>query len=103
MLPLPYQGDKDIGLTKSLKINLNKHLPNTLRRNLNLLVKSLALNLMLRIGPNLNTNMPLFILVNVLNRIVLIMVLVNLLGGSIISNSWIMVVESKYPIFLDML
>ena len=68
MLPLPYQGDKDIGLTKSLKINLNKHLPNTLRRKLNLLVKSLALNLMLRIGPNLNTNMALFILVNVLNQ-----------------------------------
>ena len=28
MLLLPYLGDKGIGLTKSLKRNLNKHLPN---------------------------------------------------------------------------
>ena len=28
MLLLPYQRDKDIGITKSLKRNLNKHLPN---------------------------------------------------------------------------
>ena len=31
MLFLPYQGDKEIGLTKSLKINLNKYLPNNVK------------------------------------------------------------------------
>ena len=31
MLLLPYKGDKGIGLTKSLKINLNKDLPNNVK------------------------------------------------------------------------
>ena len=31
MLLLPYQGDKGIGLTKLLKINLNKHIPNNVK------------------------------------------------------------------------
>ena len=31
MLLLPYQGDKDIGLIKSLKKKLNKHLPNNVK------------------------------------------------------------------------
>ena len=47
---------------------------------LHLLVKILALNLMLRMGPNLNINKMLFVLVKVQNRIVLIIILVNLLG-----------------------
>ena len=54
----------------------------TLRHKLHLQVKNLALNLMLKIGPNLNKNM-LFILVNVQNRIVLMLILVNLLGESL--------------------
>ena len=81
MLLLPNQGDKDIGLTKSFKRNLINIFLITLRRKLHLLVKNLALNSMLRIGPNLNTNM-LFILENVQNRIVLIIILINLLGES---------------------
>ena len=81
MLLLPNQGDKGIGLTKSFKRNLINTFLITLRRKLHLLVKNLALNSMLRIGPNLNTNM-LFILVNVQDRIVLIITLVNLLGES---------------------
>ena len=31
MLLLPYQGDKCNGLTKLLKINLNKHIPNNVK------------------------------------------------------------------------
>ena len=31
MLPLPYQGDKGIGLTNSLKRNSNKHLPSNVK------------------------------------------------------------------------
>ena len=31
MLLLPYEGDKGIGLTKSLKRNLNKYLPNNVK------------------------------------------------------------------------
>ena len=31
ILLLPYQGEKDIGLTKSLKRNLNKHLSNNVK------------------------------------------------------------------------
>ena len=31
MLRLPYQGDKGIGLTKSLKRDLNKHLPKNIK------------------------------------------------------------------------
>ena len=31
MLLLPYQGDKDINLTKMLKRNLDKHLPNNVK------------------------------------------------------------------------
>ena len=31
MLLLPYQGDKGIGLTKSLKKNLNNDLPNNVK------------------------------------------------------------------------
>ena len=81
MLLLPNQGDKGIGLTKSFKRNLINTFLITLRRKLHLLVKNLALNSMLRIGPNLNTNM-LFILINVQDRIVLIIILVNLLGES---------------------
>ena len=58
MLFLPSQGDKDNGLTKSLK-KINKHFPTTLKCKLHLLVKNLGLDLMLRIGQNLNTNMTL--------------------------------------------
>ena len=76
MLLLPCQGDKGIGLTKSLKRNSN------LRRKLHLLVKNLGLNLMLRIEPNLNTKIMLFILVNVQKRTVPIITMVNLLGES---------------------
>ena len=46
--------------------------------------------------------MMLLILVNVQNRIVLIIILMNLLGDSL-SELYIMVVEIKNPIFLDML
>ena len=83
MLLLRYQGDIGIGLTKSLKINLDKHLLITLRRKLHLLVKSLSLNLMLRIVPNSSTNIMLFILVHVQNRTAAIIILVNLLGESL--------------------
>ena len=83
MLLLRYQGDTGIGLTKSLKRNLDKHLLITLRRKLHLLVKSLSLNLMLRIGPNSSTNIMLFILVHVQYRTAAIIILVNLLGESL--------------------
>ena len=83
MLLLRYQGDIGIGLTKSLKRNLDKHLLITLRRKLHLLVKSLSLNLMLRIGPNSSTNIMLFILVHVQYRTAAIIILVNLLGESL--------------------
>ena len=81
MLLLPYQGDK--GIEPNLKKNSISIFLITFRHKLHLLVKNLALYLMLRIGPNLNTNMTLFILVNVQNRIVLIIILVNLLGESL--------------------
>ena len=65
MLLIPYQGHKGIGLTKSLKRNLISIFLITLRRKLLLPVKNLALNLILRLGPNLNTSMTPFILVNI--------------------------------------
>ena len=83
MLLLPYQGDIGISLTKSLKRNLDKHLLITLRRKLHLLIKSLSLNLMLKVGPNSSTNIMLFILVHVQNRTAVIIILVNLLGESL--------------------
>ena len=54
-----------------------------LRCKLHLLVKNIALNLMLRIGPNLSMNMMLFILINVQKRTALIIILVNLLEDQI--------------------
>ena len=61
MLLLSYQGDKGIDLTRSLKINYQISIfLITLRHKLHLLVKNLALHLMLRTEPNLNTNMMLF-------------------------------------------
>ena len=81
MLLLPCQGDEGIDLNKVLRRNLNKHLPNNDKTQI--LFKKLALNLMLRIGPNLNTNITFFLLVNVQRRIVLIIILVNLLGESL--------------------
>ena len=80
MLLLPYQGDKDINLTKMLKRNLDKHLPNNVKMQVTFTGQKP--NLMLRIGPNLNTNM-LFIFVNAQERTVLIITLVNLLEGSL--------------------
>ena len=81
MLLLPYQGDKDISLTKMLKRDLDKHLPNKVKMQVTFTGQKL--NLMLRIGPNLNKNMMLFILVNAQERTVLIITLVNLLEGSL--------------------
>ena len=84
MLLLPYQGDKGTGLTKSLKIKLKISIfLLTFRHNLHFGVNNVAPNLMLRIKPNLNINMTLFILENVQNRIVLITLLVNLPGESL--------------------
>ena len=73
-----------------------------LRRKLHLQVKNLALNLMLRVRLNLNTNMVFFWGGNVQNRIVLIIILVNLPEESL-SELQIMVVEIKNPNFLDVL
>ena len=73
-----------------------------LRRKLHLQVKNLALNLMLRVRLNLNTNMVFFWGANVQNRIVLIIILVNLPEESL-SELQIMVVEIKNPNFLDVL
>ena len=83
-----------------LKRDLDKHLPDNVKMQVTFTGQKL--NLMLRIGPNLNKNMMLFILVNAQERTVLIITLVNLLEGSL-SELQIMVVEIKNLIFLDML
>ena len=80
MLLLPYQGDKGIRLTKSLKIDLNKDLPNNVKTQVTFTLKNLALNLMLRTGPNLNAKHDVIYFGKFQNRIVLIIILVNLLG-----------------------
>ena len=77
MLLLPYEGDKGIGLTKSLKRNLNKHLQVTFTG------KKLSIQFNVKDRTKFENNMMLFILVNVHNRIVLIIILVNLLGESL--------------------
>ena len=82
MLLLPSQADKGIGLTKSLKKTLNKHLPNNVKTQVRFTGQNLSTQLMLRIGSNLNTEMTLFILVNVQKRIILIIILVNIPGES---------------------
>ena len=75
MLLPPYEGDKGIGLNKSLKRNLNKHLQVTFTG------KKLSIQFNVKDRTKFE-NMMLFILVNVHNRIVLIIILVNLLGES---------------------
>ena len=77
MLLLPYEGDKGIGLTKSLKRNLNKHLQVTFTG------KKLSTQFTVKDRTKFENNMMLFILVNIHNRIVLIIILVNLLGESL--------------------
>ena len=42
MLLLPYQGDKDIGLTKLSKINLNKHQPHNVKTQVTLTDQKLS-------------------------------------------------------------
>ena len=64
-----------------LKRGLDKHLPDNVKMQVTFTGQKL--NLMLRIGPNLNKNMMLFILVNAQERTVLIITLVNLLEGSL--------------------
>ena len=41
LLLLPYQGNKGIGLIKSLKRNLRKHLPNSIKMQVTFLVQKL--------------------------------------------------------------
>ena len=42
MLLLPYQGNKGIGLIKSLKRNLNKHLPNNIKMQVTITSQKLS-------------------------------------------------------------
>ena len=83
MLLLSDQRDIGIGLTKSLKRNLDKHLPNNVKAQVKFTVQKLNTQFNLRIGPSLTANMMAFILVNVQNRTALIIILVNLLGESL--------------------
>ena len=99
MLLLPHQGDKDIGSTESLKRNFKKHLPDNVKTQVTFTGQKLSTQFDVKVGPNLNTNMTLFILINVQNRIVLVTVLVNLLGESLC----VIVIEMKNAIFLGML
>ena len=83
MLLLPYQGGKGIGLTKSLKRNLENHYPNNIKTQVTFIGQKLSTQFNVKVGPTLNTNMTLLILVNVQNRILPMIILVNLLGESL--------------------
>ena len=60
LLLLPYQGEKGLHLTKSLKRNLKSLLPSTVKAILDLQAKSSAHVFKLRIKQSLSTNMTLF-------------------------------------------
>ena len=82
MFLLPYQGDKSIDLSKSLKRNLNKHLPNYVKTQTTFTCQKLSTQFNIK-GKTKFEHKHDVILVSVQNGIVLIIILVNLLGESL--------------------
>ena len=83
ILLLPYQGDKGIGLTKSLKRNLNKHLSNNVKTQITFTGQKCSTQFNVKNRYKFEHKHDVIFLVNVQNRIVLIIIFVNLLEESL--------------------
>ena len=83
MLLLPYQGDIGIGLTKSLKRNLDKHFPNNVKAQLKFTDQKLNTQFNVKDRTRFEHKHHDIYLVNVQNRTALMIIFVNLLGESL--------------------
>ena len=79
ILLLPYQGDKGIESTKSLKGKLNKHLPNSVKTQVTFTGQKLSTHFNVKDRINFKHKHDVIYFRNVQSRTVLIIILVNLL------------------------